>query len=377
LHVTEVPAGGVGRSLVDLVVGQIERGFDVTVIYSAKRADKNFLAFLDSRPQARFIAIPMRRSPHFSDIAVVGKVRRVLKEDGPFDVIHGHSSKGAAIARLAGIGKKIICIYTPHCIYTLNPLLNPFTYQFYRWIELGLSLVTDQIIADSLEEEAHLLSLGMSRARVTYIPNAVAAAPAFDKAETRKALGLPHPATIIGWIGKLELQKDPTLIVRSFGEVAKKHRDAVLAIAGIGPIQSEMQQLARDCGVEDRVFFLGFRPGLQVMGACDIYAMTSRYEGLAYVLLEALSSGLPIVTTDMLVAHCVVDEDVNGTIVSRRDPVDFGQALSALVENPDRCRAFGRESLRKSKNFELSKMIDDTIRVYTDLLPRDPQVVLQ
>jgi glycosyltransferase involved in cell wall biosynthesis len=256
----------------------------------------------------------------------------------------------------------------------LNPLLTFFPYQFFRAIEVALSLVTDRIIADSLEEEAHVLALGISRSRVTYIPNAVAPAPAIDKMEARKEFGLPEAATIIGWIGKLDVQKDPGLIVRSFGEVAKNHPNAVLAIAGLGPMLAELQQLARDCGVEDRVFFLGFRPGLKVMGACDIYAMTSHYEGLAYVLLEALSSGLPIVTTDMVVAHSVVDDGVNGAIVSKRDPVEFAKPLAALVEDPERCRELGRASLLKSKEFELSKMIDDTLRVYAEVLPAGRQV---
>ena len=376
LHVTEVPAGGVGHSLVDLVQGQIAKGFDVTVIYSEQRIDQNFVEFLNSQPQARFITIPMHRSPHFSDFAVARKVRRIMKDNGPFDVIHGHSSKGGAIARLAALGKKIVCIYSPYAVYTLNPLLNVFSYQFFRAIEIGLSLVTDRIIVDTVAEEEHVLALGVSRAKVTFIPNAVEPAPAIDKAEARKTFGLPESAIIIGWIGKLEVQKDPGLLIRSFKELAATHPNTVLAIAGAGEMLSEMQQLTRDCGVEDRVHFLGFRPGLQVMGACDIYAMTSHYEGFAYVLLEALASSLPIVTTDMVMAHSVVIEGINGSIVKTRDPVDFATALAALVDDPDRRAEFGRASLRKSEDFDLSKKIEANLRVYAELLPPDRQLAI-
>ena len=92
------------------------------------------------------------------------------------------------------------------------------------------------------------------------------------------------------------------------------------------------------------------------------------------MLLEALSSGLPIVTTDMVVAHSVVDEGVNGAIVSRHDSVEFAQALATLLEDPVRRREFGLASLRKSKDFDLTKMVDDTLRVYVDMLPPSRQL---
>ena len=107
LLLVESSAAGTGRHVLDLAEGLARRGSEVHIIYSTGRVDQLFLDHLAELKNVRSLAMVMKTRPHPSDIGIVYKVKRYLREFGPFDVIHGHSSKGGAIARLAAVGTRV------------------------------------------------------------------------------------------------------------------------------------------------------------------------------------------------------------------------------------------------------------------------------
>ena len=96
LLVTEATAAGLARHVIDLGCGLARAGNDVRVIYSPLRVDGVFRRGLERFSQLgiEVAAVPMRRSPHPSDAVAAAAIRSYIKSHGPFDVIHGHSSKG-------------------------------------------------------------------------------------------------------------------------------------------------------------------------------------------------------------------------------------------------------------------------------------------
>src|SRR5438045_5689697 len=107
LLVVESSAAGTGRHVMDLAEGLLARGCEVHLIYSARRMDQMFADRLAKLPAMKRLSLPMRRNIHPGDFGIVRAVRRYLGEFGPFDLIHGHSSKGGAVARLAAIGRGV------------------------------------------------------------------------------------------------------------------------------------------------------------------------------------------------------------------------------------------------------------------------------
>src|SRR5438046_4896025 len=115
----------------------------------------------------------MRTAPHPSDVGVFRAARRYLKAHGPFDAVHGHSSKGGAIARLAALGTGVGAFYTLHGLIMMDPGLAAWKRAFYLSIEIGLSLGTSRIVAVSPEEQRAAVRLGLGRSRVALVPNGI------------------------------------------------------------------------------------------------------------------------------------------------------------------------------------------------------------
>src|SRR5260370_23461048 len=136
LQITETPAGGVGRHLIELCAGLVSRDCDVHLLYSPRRADGFFIEALERARGLTAARIDMRRPIHPQDLVACRRVRQYIVQNGPFDIIHGHSSKGGAVARLAAPRGPARLIYTPHTIYTMNPMIGRASFQFYRGIEL-------------------------------------------------------------------------------------------------------------------------------------------------------------------------------------------------------------------------------------------------
>src|SRR5262245_4101602 len=122
--VIEATHGGTARHLLELASGLTADGHSVHVIYSHRRAESRFIKGLSEMPGIRTAVVDMRREPHPSDAVACIAIRRYLRKRGPFDVVHGHSSKGGALARLAAFGLPVARIYTPHCFRTTDPGLG-------------------------------------------------------------------------------------------------------------------------------------------------------------------------------------------------------------------------------------------------------------
>ncbi len=113
LYVVEATGGGVARHVLDLSEGVMRAGHTPVVIYSPLRDDNLFRAGRARLKDVSFHPVPMRREPGPWDIPTTLQVRRLVAQAGPYDVIHGHSSKGGMLARLAGIGNDGATVYTP------------------------------------------------------------------------------------------------------------------------------------------------------------------------------------------------------------------------------------------------------------------------
>jgi glycosyltransferase involved in cell wall biosynthesis len=369
LLVVESSGGGTGRHVLDLAEGLTQRGADVHVIYSTGRVDQLFLERLAELRGVRHLAMVMRTSPHPSDLKVVKTVRRYLREFGPFDVIHGHSSKGGAIARLAAVGTGVAAFYTLHGLIMMDPLLPRWKWLFYLTIERGLALRTARIIAVSPEEERAALHLGLGSSRVTLIPNGIGNFKLTSRAEARLAMGVPDDAIVIGFVGRLVEQKAPEVLIEAFATTVKKFPRARLAVVGSGPMEAELRELAERLGVANKIIWLGARDARGVLAGFDLFALASRKEGLPYVILEAMSAGLPIVATSSAGVEILVISESNGIVVPPDDANAFAEGLIRLVSNPDRlarCAASSRERVRQ---FSIDAMVEKTFAVYRAAMP--------
>jgi glycosyltransferase involved in cell wall biosynthesis len=160
-----------------------------------------------------------------------------------------------------------------------------------------VTVANSRIVADSLIER-RIVPAG----RLEVIPNGIDVEGFSSSAGTREScrsdLGLPDGAFVWLAVGRLWKQKNFAGLIRSFAASRSAGEGAVLVIAGDGPLRPELQALAGDLGVEDAVRFLGRRDDPSgLMHAADALVLSSDWEGLPNVVLEAFACGLPVLAT--------------------------------------------------------------------------------
>jgi len=370
LQVVEAANAGVGRHTLDLCQGLSDRGCEVHLIYSPLRNDQFFNRQLETLRGVTCVTYPVRREIHPSDLLAARFVRAYLRKNGPFDLVHGHSSKGGALARLATLGQRVPAVYTPNAIRTMHPDISPKSRCLIGWIERLLAKKQGAIVAVSPEEFAHLESLKIASEKICLIPNGVAAPSLPTREETRATLGLPAESIIIGFVGRFSEQKAPEVLLRAFTKVAYTQPLLRLAMIGWGEQEDKLKAMADQAQLAGRIDWLGEQPGQQSMKAFDVFALPSRYEGMPYVLLESLVAGLPIVCTRTAGAPLMVESGVNGELIEQNDPAGFAAALESLAKDASLRACYAEASLKKSTEFTLDRMLSETIELYQSLVPQ-------
>ena len=195
----------------------------------------------------------------------------------------------------------------------------------------------DALIAVSADLGDRLVALGADPARVHVLRNGVDLTlyhPPADRAAARRALGLQGPALLS--VGHLIERKGHDRVI---GALARLPEPVCLLIAGGGPLEAELRQLAERLGVGARVRFLGVLPPADlpaVYGAADALVLASSREGWANVLLEAMACGTPVIASPIPGNTEVVRSPAGGMIARENTAPSLAAAITAMLETPPR-----------------------------------------
>lgn len=159
------------------------------------------------------------------------------------------------------------------------------------------------------------------------------------RSEVRRDLGIAESARLLIFVGRLDQQKNPLLLLEALRICRRSHPDLHLMMVGDGGLRSKVETSIQSAGLQDSVSLLGVRSPAQIavlLRGADCFVMSSAYEGMPIAVLEALATGLPVVTTDVGEIRLVVQDGVNGAISASQS----ADALStALIQALDRLEA--------------------------------------
>jgi glycosyltransferase involved in cell wall biosynthesis len=167
----------------------------------------------------------------------------------------------------------------------------------------------------------------------------------------RDELGLTGVFPVIGYVGRINSEKDLETWLHAASVVARKCPQARFVIVGDGrdgATGAGLQRLASQLGIGRQVLFPGYRSDLQsVYSAFDVFMLSSRREGLPNSLLEAMAMGLPVVTTDVAGAKELVADGRTGFVLPQGDANGLGRALLALIDDGQLLRQMGEEGRKR------------------------------
>ncbi|WP_114393905.1 glycosyltransferase family 4 protein [Oleisolibacter albus] len=363
-YIAEAMSAGVGRHVVDLSRGMVRRGHHVHLIYAPNRADPALLAELEEEPGLHSVSLPMERSPTWRDGLVLLKLSAHLRRYGPFDILHGHSSKAGLYSRLLGLLSTAGSIYTPHAFITMSPGLSPAAALVYRMAELGLSLASSRVVCTSGLERTHAHRLGISARRLAVIHNGIQDRGFEPREDLRQRLGLPSRTLLVGFVGRLEYQKGIDVLLAAMPLVQQQRADVHLVMIGSGSLQDGLRRQATAAGLEGCCTWLGEQPARAYLPGFDLLVMPSRYEGLSYSLMEALHCGLPVICTPVGGAAEAIQHGVSGLIIPREDSAALAEAILRLARDPALRSRMGVAARALSDRFTIDRMCAETEALY-------------
>jgi glycosyltransferase involved in cell wall biosynthesis len=296
----------------------------------------------------------------------------VIKRYG-IECVHAHGRKAGFHGRLASWLAHKPVIYSFHGLHYKKHGVLLRT--LYVWIERAFTRHTDRVINVSCSERRECLELGLldaQRGLVIYngIDWQAFDALTVDVQRMKADLGCEPGDLIIGHVAKFDVQKAQDDLVSAIPWVLSQCPGAKFLFVGDGALRPQIERQVAHLGVERRVVFTGFRRDVAaLLKTMDVFALPSRWEGLALVLLEAMACRKPVVATRVTGNIDVVVDGVTGFLV----PVGTPQALAekiALLLRDERLRATygqnGRE--RVEHDFSLEGMVARTRAVYQELL---------
>jgi glycosyltransferase involved in cell wall biosynthesis len=187
--------------------------------------------------------------------------------------------------------------------------------------------------------------------------------------ETRRALGLDDDALVIGCVGRLSEQKGHRYLLDALPAVFAKEPRARLLLVGDGDQETALREQARALGLAERVVFAGHRSDVPaLLGAIDLLAISSTYEGTPLALFEALAAGKAIVSTAVDGCAEVLADGRTALLVPPRDPVALGAALQRALGDAGLRAALSAAALSEARAYDIGACVGKMEALYDEVL---------
>jgi glycosyltransferase involved in cell wall biosynthesis len=343
LHVHRIRGiGGSERHLLTLLPALAERGIEPVLV----GLDDPAWSAADFYGALRVPAVRIR-SPRDLDPLLLARLVRELRAD----VVHTHLVHADAYGGVAAKLRGSRLVSTKH-----ND--DPFRRGAFRYVERGLARLADGIVAitDSLRRFT-IEEVGISAAKVETIhyglddlPEPWGANPPDD---------VPDGVRVALAVSRLTAQKGIDVAIRALPSLPG---DIVLVVLGEGPERESLEQLARELGIERRVFLLGRVPDVAAwLRRADVFVHPARWEGFGLAVLEAMLAGLPVVATNVSSLPELVVDRKTGVLVVPDDPVALAAAIPSALEEP----GLGTAGLERAHaEFSVARMADRHVALY-------------
>jgi len=297
--------------------------------------------------------------------AALRAVRHAIECTNP-RVVHVHGARSATFARLCDPLAARRVVYTVHGVHAgrgaslLRTGLTHFEWTLrHRTAHFVTVCESDAVVGARLGL--------LAPERTTVIHNGLLLPRAAPKeGRFREELHIEEQTPLVLSVGRFHPQKDHETLLKAWRAVSTCRPDTVLALVGAGGLENSLRATMRALGLSASVRLAQPRADLgEAYVDADIFALSSRYEGLPYVILEAMAYGLPVVSTNVDGIPEAVDDGITGLLAPPRDPTALSGAILRVLSHPNEGRQCGRAGRDKvMRDFSLERMIARIVDVY-------------
>lgn len=240
-----------------------------------------------------------------------------------------------------------------------------------------LARKTDLIIANTAAAMNSMVHNKIPKKKIRVVHNGIDP-ELYDLSETkeeiRRQLSLPQQKVLIGTVGRMMPQKNHAMFVEAAREILRKRNNVHFVLVGDGELHQNIEALISKYGLCEVFTLTGQRDDIpRLLRAFDIFILTSLWEGLPNVIMEAMCARLPVVATDVGGVSELIKHGENGFLVPPDDACAMFDAVSRLIDDEELRIEFGHAGHRIiEKRFSLDQMCEATSEIYDELLNKSP-----
>jgi glycosyltransferase involved in cell wall biosynthesis len=277
----------------------------------------------------------IREISPLNDFKAIYKAYRIIKKEKP-DVIHAHSAKGGVIGRIVGALTNTPTTYSPHAFSYLSTA-NPTKRKVYLGIEKFFAKGSSTVLALSESERQRAIKdVGFPENRVWLYNNSIEPIHEIKPLSIQKT----WPDDYISNVGRPSYQKNTELLIRAVYKI-KQQRDIHLVIMGVGYHAGELDmvtKLIKELGLQNDVTLLAWTSREDVFNVvknAQVYVSTSRYEGMPYSVIEAMSLGRACVVSDCDGNRDLIRDNFNGFVIKDENSELYANKIIRLLDDKE------------------------------------------
>ncbi len=309
--------------------------------------------------------IPVHQVARLGLRAWAAHTMRNLMEKSRFELVHLNEPHSLTAAWLAGAHKKLPLLLSRRIGFPLRR----------SWVSRRRYEAVERFVANSKNVAQSLIDSGIATERISIVNEGVEIPdlPSLDQRHAaRKLWGVKDHEFLFGCASVFVADKGQRHLIEALPAVRMLHPEVRLLLAGDGECRGELEALTKQLGQSEAVLFPGFvRNVAQVYAALDAFAFPSEFEGLGTALQAAMAAGLPCVSTRRGALAEVVDDQRTALVVEPNGK-EFAAAMLRLITDGElrkKLSEAGRYEVEQ--RFSAGRMVENTIRVYEDILKKD------
>jgi glycosyltransferase involved in cell wall biosynthesis len=357
IRVLEVVGNAIVGGMETCVTRLIERlprdRFTVTVVCPFESRVTDQMRSLD----VEVLITPMPEDPPWASILMTCS----LVKAGAIDVLHAHMPNAHLLAGLAGrlCGKPVVT--TIH-----GRTVSPMDIEVHRAAGTHVSVVCKH-------SYFHALSMGVNAAQLSCIPNGVDTEifkpGRAGECDLRRHFGMDDDAPLIGYVGRLSVEKGPEVFLHSALLMRNTLPSARFVMVGEGPMREQLARFIENFQLADFVHLAGLRDDMPaIYRQLDAVVSTSHTESMPLALMEAMASGLPIVATRVGGVPDLVEQGSTGWLAAPRDMEAIASQVTRLFQAPGVAARMGQNARKRALDrFSISDHIERTAGLLSQL----------
>ncbi len=352
--------GGAERVVIDLAKNSNRNKFNITICCLNKLG-----VYAPELAKNDIEIIPLFKHPKF-DPFIIYKISKIIAQR-KIDIVVTHLWTSNLWGRIAAYlsGVKVI-IATEHTTDENRSL-------YYHLADRILAKISTKIIAvSSSVKEFHQKRSKIPSEKFEVINNGIEIDKfniSINRNQKREEFHLQPNDFVIGLFGRFVPAKAHEVLLRSLKNVIKTHPHVKVLFVGSGPTEKNIKKIAKNLGLLEQVTFAGFRKDVpELYKILDLFVLTSNREGFPITLLEAMSSGIPTIVTNVGGNSDIICDRKNGFIIESNDAAELSRRIKNIIDHPEQVEVITDHAAKTVKrNFTSKIMTQATERLIAEL----------